>query len=135
MSKKQERLSDRWIAYYTNFATTGDPNKGPSIKVPSKEHEIVSRLENWPVYNISEPLYQNLDDQVKPISPPHQNNCKFWVSKLASVIIIIIMYLLLTRVYVILFRIRLAIDSNVLEMKLTSIQYIAKLLYKDIVGL
>jgi hypothetical protein len=29
----------------------------------------------------------------------------------------------------------LAIDSNVLEMKLTSIQYIAKLLYKDIVGL
>ncbi|KAI8050481.1 Carboxylesterase [Syncephalis plumigaleata] len=78
MNKKQEQLSDRWIAYYTNFATTGNPNKGPSTEVPSKDKEFMTQLEDWPVYSISAPLYQNLDNQVKPIPPPHQANCKFW---------------------------------------------------------
>ncbi|KAI9596833.1 Carboxylesterase [Syncephalis fuscata] len=78
MSKKQERLSDHWISYYTNFATTGNPNKGPSIEVDMEDPEFKSLLPTWPAYSINEPLYQHLADTVQPISPPHQKSCAFW---------------------------------------------------------
>lgn len=82
MNDQQNLLSDKWIGYYTNFATTGDPSQGPTESVTLEDSGIHSEisLPYWPAYTHDQPLYQFLDTVVSTNRSARISYCDAWVS-------------------------------------------------------
>ncbi len=55
-------LSEKMQTYWTNFAKTGDPNKGTSTRI---------ELENWPQWNSAEDKLFELNDEIGLIDNPY----------------------------------------------------------------
>ena len=57
---KDEALSEIMQTYWTNFAKTGDPNRGGDMPVPE-----------WPVWNSDEDRLLELNDEIRLIDNPY----------------------------------------------------------------
>jgi hypothetical protein len=73
------QTSDQWIGYITNFATTGDPNKGPTTNV-ALEKGKQQDLRTWNAFSNAQGPYIRLDAKVQQISSPRTDYCRALVS-------------------------------------------------------
>ncbi|KAI8054082.1 Carboxylesterase [Syncephalis plumigaleata] len=74
-----KQLSDKWIGYLTNFATTGNPNDGPTSHITLANDKQVD-LNAWPIYINSQKSYLRLDTTVESVAPPRAEYCDALVS-------------------------------------------------------
>ncbi|MBE5861184.1 MAG: carboxylesterase family protein [Butyrivibrio sp.] len=84
--EKDYALSEIMQTYWTNFAKTGDPNKGSDNgALESRSNSPEEAIPNWPLWNSKEDILLELNDDIRLIENPYHELNKLFDAYQSSV--------------------------------------------------